>query len=106
MPVKRQNLAETDRGSYYKEEWLEELLDSKRAFYNGNESDNDDDDDDDDESYNENYEQQQLLEGFVNNCYKIVLTVLLQNLINDFAICKHCSRRLLLVEYVSHGFGN
>ena len=30
MPVKRkQNLAETDRGSYYKEERLEEFLDSK-----------------------------------------------------------------------------
>ena len=41
MPVKRrQNLAETDKGSYYKEEWLEEFLDSKGAFYNGNESDN------------------------------------------------------------------
>ena len=40
MPVKRrQNLAETDRGSYYKEEWLEEFLGSKGAFYNGNESD-------------------------------------------------------------------
>ena len=43
MLVKRQqNLAETDRGSYYKEEWLEEYLDSKGAFYNGNESDNND----------------------------------------------------------------
>ena len=41
MSVKRrQNLAETDKGSYYKEEWLEEFLDSKGAFYNGNESDN------------------------------------------------------------------
>ena len=49
MPVKRrQNLAVTGRGSYYKEERLEEFLDSKGAFYNGNESDNDD------ESYNEN----------------------------------------------------
>ena len=29
MKVKRrQNLAETDKGSYYNEEWLEELLDS------------------------------------------------------------------------------
>ena len=55
MPMKRrQNLSEIDRGSYYKEEWLEEFLDSKVAFYNGNESD----DDDDDESYNENSEQQ------------------------------------------------
>ena len=43
MLVKRQqNLAETDRGSYYKEEWLEEYLDNKDAFYNGNESDNND----------------------------------------------------------------
>ena len=28
-----------NRISYYKEEWLEEFLDSKGAFYNGNESD-------------------------------------------------------------------
>ena len=41
MPVKRrQNFPETDKGSYYKEEWLEEFLDGKGAFYNGNESDN------------------------------------------------------------------
>ena len=34
MPVKgRQNLTETGRGSYYKEEWLEEFLESKSAFY-------------------------------------------------------------------------
>ena len=77
MLVKRQqNLAETDRGSYYKEEWLEEYLDSKGAFYNGNESDNND------ESYNENNEQQQLPEGFTNSCYKIVSPILLQKLIN------------------------
>ena len=48
MPVKRrQNLAETDGGSYYKQEWLEEFLDSKGTCYNDNESDNDG-------SYNEN----------------------------------------------------
>ena len=99
MPVKRrQNLAETVKGSYYKEEWLEEFLDSKGAFYNGNESDNND------ESYNENNEQQQLPEGFANSCYKIVSTILLQKLINDFAVCKHYSGTLLLVEDVSHGF--
>ena len=41
MPVRRrQNLAETDKGSCCKEEWLKEFLDSKGAFYNGNESDN------------------------------------------------------------------
>ena len=99
MPVKRrQNLAETDRGSYYKEEWLEEFLDSKGAFYNGNESDNND------ESYNENNEQQQLREGFANSCYKIVSTILLQKLINDFAVSKHYSGTLSLVEDISHGF--
>ena len=37
---KRQNLTETDRGSYYnQEEWLEEFLDDKGAFHNGSESD-------------------------------------------------------------------
>ena len=55
------------------------ILDSKGAFYNGNESD------DNDESYNENNEQQQLPEGFTNSCYKIVSPILLQKLINDFA---------------------
>ena len=41
MPVKRrQNFAKTDKESYYKREWLEEFLDSKGSFYNGNESDN------------------------------------------------------------------
>ena len=51
MPVKRrQNLAETGRGPYYKEEWLVKSLDSKGEFYNGNQSDNDN------ESYNENNE--------------------------------------------------
>ena len=65
MPVKRrQNLAETGRGSYYREEWLEEFLDSKSAFYNSNGSDNND------ESYNENNEQQHLRECFANSCYK------------------------------------
>ena len=43
MPVKRrQNLAETYRGSYYTDEQLEEFLDIKGAFYNGNENDNND----------------------------------------------------------------
>ena len=36
---RRQNLAETGRGSYYKKKRLEEFLDSKGAFYNVNESD-------------------------------------------------------------------
>ena len=86
MPVKRrQNLAETDRVSYYKEEWLEKFLDSKGAFYNDNESQNDD------ESCSENNEKQQLPKSFANSCYKIVLLNLLQKLINNFAVCKHCS---------------
>ena len=49
MPLKRrQNLTVTDRETYYKEERLKEFLDSKGAFYNGNESGNED------ESYHEN----------------------------------------------------
>ena len=63
---RRQNLAETDRETYYKEKRLKEFLDSKGAFYSGNESANDD------ESYNKNNELQQLREGFSNSCYKIV----------------------------------
>ena len=80
----RHNLLETDRGSYYnQEERLKELLDNKDGFYNGSESD---DSDNDDEIYNENNEQQQLSEGFANNCYKIVSSILLQELINNFAL--------------------
>ena len=96
MPVKRrQNWADTDRGL--------EFLDSKGAFYNVNESDNDD------ENYNEYNGQQQLPEGFASSCYKIVTPILLQKLINDFAVCKHqkhCSGALLLAKDVSHSFGN
>ena len=57
---RRQNLAETDRGSYYnQEEWLEEFLDDKGGFYNGSERD----DSDNDENYNENYKNSNSL-GF------------------------------------------
>ena len=56
----------------------------------------------------ENNEQQQLFEGFANSCWKIVSPILLQELINDFPVCKHSSGKLLLVEDVtsSHGFRN
>ena len=53
----------------------------------------------------ENTEQQQLSEGFANICYNIASPILLQELINDFEVCKHCSGTLLLVED-SHDFGN
>ena len=55
MPEERkQNLAKTDRASYCnQEEWLEEFLGDKAAFYNGSESD---DSDNNDENYNENIE--------------------------------------------------
>ena len=47
-----QDLAESDRGSYQnQEEWLEEFLDDKGAFYNDIGSD---DSDNDEENYNEN----------------------------------------------------
>ena len=56
----------------------------------------------------ENNEQQQLSEGFANIYYNIVSLILLQELINDFAICRHCSVTLLVVENVtsSHDFEN
>ena len=55
----------------------------------------------------EKNEQQQLSEGIGDSCYKIV-SIILQELINDFAICKNWNRTVLLVEDVtsSHGFGN
>ena len=101
---RRQNLAETDSGPYYNQQkWLEEFLDNEGRFYNGSESG---DSDNDDENYNKNDEQQQLSESFVNNCYKIVSPFLLQELINGFAVCKHCSGTILLVEdlVISYGF--
>ena len=56
----------------------------------------------------ENNEQQQLSKGFGNSCYSVVSPILPQELINNFAICKPCSKTLSLVENVtsSHGFGN
>ena len=77
------------------------ILDGKSAFYNGSESDGSNTDD---ENYNENNDQQQLPEGFSKCCNKIFLPILLE-LYRNFAICKHCSGTLLLLEDVSHGFG-
>ena len=82
---------------------VDTFLDSEGAFYNVDETDNDD------ESCNENNGQQQLPEGFANSCSKIVTSILLQKLINDFAVCKHqkyCSGTLLLAKDVNRGFGN
>ena len=43
---RKQNLAETDRGSYYnQEEWLEEFVDDKGVFYSGSESDDSENED-------------------------------------------------------------
>ena len=43
----------------------------------------------------ENNDQQQLSESFAYSCHKIVQPILLQELINDFAICKHIVEQLL-----------
>ena len=61
MPEERwQNLAETDKGSYYnQEEWLEEFLDNKVALYDGSESDYSEND-------NENYAEN--IEAVVRRC--------------------------------------
>ena len=48
------------------------------------------------ENYNKNNEQHQLPEGFVSSYYKIVSPDFLQELINNFAIYKHCSGKVLL----------
>ena len=55
MPKERsQNLAETDQRLYYnQEEWVEEFLDDKGAFYSGSESD---DCNNDSDNCNENME--------------------------------------------------
>ena len=54
MEERRQNLAQTDRVSYYnQEEWLEEFLDHKGAFCNGSERD---DSGNNNENYIENIE--------------------------------------------------
>ena len=62
----------------------------------------------DDENYNENNEKQPLPNGFANSCYKIVSLIILQELTNDFAVCKPCSGTLLHFEDATrnHGFGN
>ena len=52
-----------------------------------------------------NNEKLQVSEGFANSCYKIVSLILLQELINDFAICKHCSETPLRLEDVTSGHG-
>ena len=56
----------------------------------------------------ESNEQQQLSEGFANSCYKIVSPFLLQQLVNETAVCKHSSGTLFLVEDVAstHGLRN
>ena len=46
----------------------------------------------------ENNEQQQC---FAKSCYKKLSPIFPQELINDFAVCKHCSGTLLLVEDVT-----
>ena len=62
---------------------------------NGNESD---DCDNDDENYNKNNEKQQFSFGFAHNCYKIVSPILVEELMKDFAVCKHCSGTFILVQ--------
>ena len=53
---RKENLDGTNRGLYgNNEEWLDNFLDGKGAFYNGIESA---DSDNDDETYNENNDQQ------------------------------------------------
>ena len=92
---KRQNLTDMERGSYYnQEEWLKEFLEDKGIFYNDDDSesetyDNESSSDGDDE-------KEKVCESLNNNRLKIVPPLLLQELINDFAVCKHCGEKILL----------
>ena len=61
LEERRQNLGETDRVSCYnQEEWLEEFLDDKSAFYNCSKTD---DSDNDDENCNEH------IEAVIHRCF-------------------------------------
>ena len=102
----RQNLANTDRGSFYNQgAWLEEFLEDKAIFYNNSNSDsetydNESSSDDDDE-------QKEVCKSFNMNSLKIVSALLLQVVINNFAVCKHCGGKHLLCKDIasSHSFG-
>ena len=50
--------------------------------------------------------EQQLSEGFTISCNKIVSQILLQEVIKDFAVCRHCSGSLFEDVTSSHSFGN
>ena len=41
-----------------------------------------------------------------NSSYGRVLPIVATKMINDFAVCKHCSGTHLLVKNVSHGLGS
>ena len=56
---RRQNLTQTDRGSYYNQEEQLEFLDNKDAFYDGSERD-------DSENNGENYSEN--MEAVVRKC--------------------------------------
>ena len=72
----RQNLAKTDRGSYYNQEkWLEEFLKGKGIFYN--DGDIDSETYDNESSSDRNDEQEEVCESFNNNSLKIVSPLLL-----------------------------
>ena len=42
-----------------------------------------------------------LSEGFSNSCFKIVSSILLQEIFNNFAICKHCMKHIYFNEDVT-----
>ena len=50
--------------------------------------------------------EQQLSEGFTISYNKIVSQILLQELIKDLAVCRHCTGTLFEDETSSHSFGN
>ena len=102
----RQNIVDMDRGSYCnQEEWLEKILEDKGIFYNNGDCDSETYDNE--SSSDGNDEQEEACKSFNNNSLKIVSPLLLQKLINNFAVCQHCGGKILPCEDMvsSHGFG-
>ena len=77
----------------------------KGIFYNNGDCDSETYDNESSSDVDD--EQEEVCKSFNNNSLKIVSSLLLQKLINDFAVCKHCGGKILPCEDMvsSHGFG-
>ena len=106
MPPNKKIKNSNDKGKQteFSRHGQREILEDKGIFYNNSDSDNRTHDNESSSDGDED-EQEKVYESFNNNSLKIVSPLLLQELINDFAVCKHCGGKLLLCEDMvsSHG---